>query len=149
MKKFSLDFKNSVALKVRPASNGVKEKCREDKCNSPVPQGKSWIARICRLLHLCRYCYRMKFPEPAPINLPACRRGSQRIFTPWERQQIERRSFGYLDNSKEMPPINEYSPIFAFEQMEEPGWTPESYDAFMGVWGETKSRRKAGRNRRG
>ena len=45
-----------------------KERCREylpqgGGCRGYVPQGKSLESFTARLMHLCRYCYRMRFGE--------------------------------------------------------------------------------------
>jgi len=45
-----------------------KERCREylpcgAGCPGYVPQGKSLESLAARLMHLCRYCYRAKFPK--------------------------------------------------------------------------------------
>jgi len=103
------------------------ERCREELCTGLVPQGKSLRDRTCRILHLCRYCYRMKFPKRGPSNLPPCRHGSQRLMTPWEKAQLEKRQLPNPD---------------------ETNWTPKRYAKWMDYWGngtmdeETKDKRR-------
>ena len=87
----------------------------EGGCLDFVPQGMSERARAARALHLCLYCYDAKFPEPQARKLPACRQGSKRLLTPWDKERMQKPRFNAPD---------------------ETNWTPERYDRWMGYWGD-------------
>src|SRR3989304_607283 len=77
----------------------MRNKCKE--CGKSVPrvkQGELTTQRqieafACQSLHLCRYCYRMKFPVRPMWNLPAVRHGSEKVLTPSLRRYLESRQF--------------------------------------------------------
>ena len=140
MKLISASDKETGVLKERPTSNGTRERCREylppengkpeRGCLNFVPQGKSFEATAARLMHLCKYCYRARFPKRGPSNLPACRKGSQRLLTPWEKEEIEKRSFGWMDK----PDGQEAKEKHSFEWLDETNWTPELFEEWMKYW---------------
>ncbi|MFH1231013.1 MAG: hypothetical protein V1709_05895 [Planctomycetota bacterium] len=75
----------------------TREKCKEYLCRDYVPQGKSLESMTCRVLHLCKYCYRSKFPKRKMWNLPEARHGSEKVLTPSDRRHIERSQFEYME----------------------------------------------------
>jgi len=86
-------------------------KCKEYLCNGKVPKGKSLESFACQSLHLCKYCYRMKFPKRKMWNLPVCRQGSQKLLSYGERRYLERRKYDALA-------IFLWSPEFFYEVMD-------------------------------
>ena len=81
-----------------------RERCREylpcgAGCTGHVPKVKDGAltterqleAFACLLLHLCRYCYRMRFPERPETDKP--KKQGKRCLTPYEREFHEKRQF--------------------------------------------------------
>jgi hypothetical protein len=61
--------------------------CKE--CGQRLPTKKAGLVNLaCRMLGLCRYCYRAKFSRQGGI-----RQVYQKHLTPWERAQALRRQF--------------------------------------------------------
>jgi len=73
------------------------QKCKEDRCRGKVPRNtKSLESWTCKILGLCRYCYRMKFNHGRPSNRPSsgqARISSQRHLSYDDRTYLEERAF--------------------------------------------------------
>ncbi|MEW6025893.1 MAG: hypothetical protein AB1599_01170 [Planctomycetota bacterium] len=106
----------------------IRERCREHMpcgtgCPGYVPQVKQGAlttqrqleAFTCSLMHLCRKCYRQKFPIRKMWNLPENRHGSEKVLTPAERKHIQRSQFEYME-------IYLWEPEFYYE------WLDALYD---------------------
>ena len=79
-----------------------RERCREylpqgGGCRGYVPGGKGLESFACQLLHLCKYCSRMKFPKRKPSNLPENRHGSEKVLTHSDRRYLESRQFDGME----------------------------------------------------
>jgi len=94
--------------------NKTKSKTRE-RCREYLPQGggcrgyvpsvkkgalttqrqlESWT---CQQMHLCRNCYRERFPKREMWNLPENRHGSEKVLTPSERRYLESSQFDGME----------------------------------------------------
>jgi len=67
------------------------ERCQE--CGGKLPTGRSERTWRCRLIGLCRYCYRHKFPRRGRPRWGAISRRSEPILSYYERRKKEQKAF--------------------------------------------------------
>lgn len=84
----------------------LESRCHD--CGNKLPQGRGKTSFYCRLIGLCRYCYRHKFPQHRRKSV--MRPDGPYFLSYGERRRRERKSFDVTL------------------------WSPEFYDEWMGYW---------------
>jgi hypothetical protein len=75
----------------KPEAEDLEKRCHD--CGGNLPRGKGRVSFYCRLIGLCRYCYRHKFPKRGRPKWPPISSGSERLLSWDERRYMERAGF--------------------------------------------------------
>ncbi|MBI4834242.1 MAG: hypothetical protein HY811_05435 [Planctomycetes bacterium] len=63
-------------------------KCKEDKCENPLPNGNNPISWTARNMGYCRYCYLSYYPKRKRSNRAPLRWGSRPLLSTSQRNKM-------------------------------------------------------------